>query len=430
MNDLLADLDARGLVHDSTDREALAKRLSASPLTLYRGVDPTADSLHTGNLIGLLMLRRFQLAGHRPIALAGGATGMIGDPSGRSDERNLLDESTLSGNVEAIKQQIARILGPEGDWELVDNYTWTRDIRVLDFLRDVGKHTTVSQMLARESVKTRLAGEQGISFTEFSYMLLQANDYSWLYEHQQCELQIGGSDQWGNILSGVDLIRRRSGASVHGLCWPLLTAPGGVKLGKTTGARVWLDPARTSPYQFFQHFMQVEDADVRQHLAWFTLLEVADIDALVVTHEAAPEKREAQRVLAREVTALVHGAREAEAAEAASLASFDRSQNLDPGALAALEADLPTTRLPGAADPMPLLDLLVAADLAASKSAARRLVQQGGVYVNEVQIYDPETLIGQDVRIDGRWVLLRAGKRRQHLVVFAGVPADDPDQPG
>jgi tyrosyl-tRNA synthetase len=424
MNDLLADLDARGLVHDSTDRGALSERLAGDPITLYHGVDPTADSLHTGNLIGLLMLRRFQLAGHHPIALAGGATGMIGDPSGRSEERNLLDDSTLTANVEAIKQQIARILGPEGDWELVDNYTWTRDISVLDFLRDVGKHATVNQMLARESVKARLAGEHGISFTEFSYMLLQANDFWWLHEHHRCELQIGGSDQWGNILSGVDLIRRRSGATVHGLCWPLLTAPGGTKLGKTTGARIWLDPARTSPYQFFQHFMQVEDAAVRQHLAWFTLLPVEDIDALVAVHGTAPEKREAQRVLAREVTALVHGDREAEAAEAASLASFDRAQNLEPAALAALEDDVPTTRLPGAAEALALLDLLVTTDLAASKSAARRLVQQGGVYLNEVQIYDPDTLIGEASRIDGRWVLLRVGKRRRHLVVFGDVSVE------
>jgi tyrosyl-tRNA synthetase len=349
---------------------------------------------------------------------------MVGDPSGRSEERNLLDDSTLVGNVEAIKRQIARILGPEGDWELVDNYTWTRDISVLDFLRDVGKHATVNQMLARESVKARLAGEHGISFTEFSYMLLQANDYWWLREHRQCELQIGGSDQWGNILSGVDLIRRRSGATVHGLCWPLLTAPGGAKLGKTTGARVWLDPARTTPYQFFQHFMQVDDTAVRQHLAWFTLLPVEDIDGIVAAHEAAPEKRAAQRVLAREVTALVHGHREAEAAEAASVASFDRSQNLEPAALGALEDDVPTTRLPAATEPLPLLELLVTTDLAASKSAARRLVQQGGAYVNEVQIYDPETVIGEASRIDRRWVLLRVGKRRRHLVVFADGPMD------
>ena len=313
--DLLADLDARGLVQDTTDRAALAARLAEGPVTVYHGMDPSADSLHTGNLIGLIALRRFQLAGHRPIALAGGATGMIGDPGGRSSERNLLDEETLRANVQAIKAQISRVLGPEGDWELVDNYEWTRDVPLLGFLRDVGKHMTVNQMVARESVKARMASEHGISFTEFSYMLLQANDYWWLHEHKGCELQIGGSDQWGNILSGVDLIRRRDGATVHALCWPLLTAPDGSKLGKSTGASIWLDPAKTSPYQLFQHFVNTDDRQVRQMLLWFTLLPVEDIEAVVREHEAAPEHRKAQRVLAREVTALVHGADEAAKAE-------------------------------------------------------------------------------------------------------------------
>ena len=223
------------------------------------------------------MLRRFQEAGHRPIALAGGATGMVGDPGGRSEERNLLDEDTLRANVAAIKAQISRILGPEGAWTLVDNYTWTRDLPLLAFLRDVGKHVTVNQMLARESVKARISSEHGISYTEFSYMLLQANDYLWLHDHEGCELQIGGSDQWGNILSGADLIRRSRGAAVHALAWPLLTAPDGTKLGKTTGARTWLDPARTSPYQFFQHWMQTDDRQVAQMLAQFTLLPMEEV---------------------------------------------------------------------------------------------------------------------------------------------------------
>ena len=260
--DLLDDLDQRGLIHDTTDRAALAARLAEGPITLYYGCDPTAPSLHHGNLIGLIMLRRFQDAGHRPIALAGGATGMIGDPGGRSEERNLLDVETLAANVAAIKEQISRILGPEGRWMLVDNLTWTADVRLLDFLRDVGKHVTVNQMVARESVKARMASEHGISYTEFSYMLLQAFDYAHLHEHEGCELQIGGSDQWGNILSGVDLIRRQRGQAVHALCWPLLTADDGSKIGKTTGARVWLDPELTSPYAFFQHWINVDDAEV------------------------------------------------------------------------------------------------------------------------------------------------------------------------
>ncbi|MGH9229646.1 MAG: tyrosine--tRNA ligase, partial [Acidimicrobiales bacterium] len=252
---LLDDLEARGLVHDSTDRDQLAVRLAAGPVSLYYGCDPTADSLHIGNLIGLLVLRRFQDAGHRPVALAGGATGMVGDPSGQSEERNLLDTGTLDANVAAIKAQMARILDfEEGGALLVDNRDWTADVTLLDFLRDVGKHVTVNQMLARESVRARLAGEEGISYTEFSYMLLQAHDYLWLNEHLGVELQIGGSDQWGNIVSGIDLVRRVRGRAIHGLSWPLITAPDGSKLGKSTGARVWLDPARTSPYRFYQHW--------------------------------------------------------------------------------------------------------------------------------------------------------------------------------
>jgi tyrosyl-tRNA synthetase len=301
---LLDDLEARGLVHDTTDRQALADRMSAGPLTLYYGCDPSADSLHIGNLIGLLVLRRFQDAGHRPVALAGGATGMVGDPSGRSDERNLLDEAALSANVAAIKAQMARILDfDDGRAVLVDNRDWTAGVTLLDFLRDVGKHVTVNQMLARESVKARLASEHGISYTEFSYMLLQAHDYLRLHRDLGVELQIGGSDQWGNILSGIDLIRRVDGAAVHGLSWPLLTAPDGSKLGKTTGARIWLDPARTSPYQFFQHWMQTDDRQVGEFLAKFTLLQWAEVEAVTAAHLEHPERREGQRRLADEVAA-------------------------------------------------------------------------------------------------------------------------------
>src|SRR4051794_18293042 len=376
--DLLADLEARGLVHDTTDRDALRARLESGPVTVYHGMDPSADSLHTGNLIGLIALRRFQLAGHRPIALAGGATGMVGDPGGRSEERNLLDEETLRGNGAAIKEQISRVLGPAGDWELVDNYEWTRDITLLDFLRDVGKHVTVNQMTARESVKARMDSEHGISFTEFSYMLLQANDYWWLHHNRGCELQIGGSDQWGNILSGVDLIRRRDGVAVHALCWPLLTAPDGTKLGKSTGARIWLDPKRTSPYQLFQHFLNTDDRQVRQMLAWFTLLPIEEIDAVVAAHEAAPERREAQRLLAQEVVALVHGPEEAAKAETGGSGWSEVS---DPAVLAAREGAMDTTYLGAQPEALDLVGLLVRTGLAGSRSAATRLIQQGGVSV-------------------------------------------------
>ena len=328
-SDLLADLEARGLVQDTTDRAALAERLAAGPITLYHGIDPTADSLHTGNLIGLFVLRRFQEAGHRPLALAGGATGMVGDPSGRSEERNRC--STRTRSMPTLPPSSARCgsileIGGASGATLVDNRTWTEKLSLIDFLRDdVGKHATVNTMMARESVKIRMQGDDGISFTEFSYMLLQANDFRVLADTEGCELQIGGSDQWGNILAGVDLIRRTRQRSVHALSWPLITAADGTKLGKTTGARIWLDPARTSAYQFFQHWMQVEDAQVGEFLAKFTFLPMAEVEALVEAHAEAPERREAQRRLALEVTTVVHGSRACRGAQEASAVLFGGS---------------------------------------------------------------------------------------------------------
>ncbi len=419
MDDLLDDLDRRGLVHDTTDRVALAARLADGPITLYHGCDPTAPSLHYGNLIGLIVLRRFQDAGHRPLALAGGATGMVGDPGGRSEERNLLDVETLTANVAAIKAQIARILGPEGPWALVDNLDWTGELRLLDFLRDVGKHVTVNQMVARESVKARMAGEHGISYTEFSYMLLQANDYDHLHRHHGCELQVGGSDQWGNILSGVDLIRRRQGATAHALCWPLLTAVDGTKLGKTTGARVWLDPAMTSPFAFFQHWMNIDDADLPRMLAQFTLLPMAEIDGILRSHAEAPGRRLAQRVLAQAVTHLVHGPALASAAEQAADVLFGgdpREASAD--ALAAVAAEVPRTALLGdeslvaGVDIVPLLER---SGLASSLGDARRQLDQGGVSINGLKAHPGRTLAPEDL-LHGRWVLLRKGKKGWAIV--------------
>ncbi len=419
MGDLLDDLDRRGLIHDTTDRAALAARLAEGPITLYHGIDPTAPSLHHGNLIGLLMLRRFQEAGHRPLALAGGATGMVGDPGGRSEERNLLDLDTLAANVEAIKAQIARILGPEGPWALVDNMTWTQDLRLLDFLRDVGKHVTVNQMVARESVKARMAGEHGISYTEFSYMLLQAHDYAHLHRHEGCELQIGGSDQWGNILSGVDLIRRQTGDAVHALCWPLLTAEDGTKLGKTTGARVWLDPDLTSPYAFFQHWMNTDDDEVRKLLAQFTLLPVAEIEAVVAAHDEAPARRDAQRTLARAVTALVHDEDAARAAEAASAVLFGGDpREAPPEALAVVAAEVPSGGLDAGealTDGVDLVPVLVRTGLASSQSDARRQLEQGALSVNGQKVGPEAALRPADV-LHGRWILLRKGKRSWAVV--------------
>jgi tyrosyl-tRNA synthetase len=423
---LLQDLEARGLVHTTTDREALAKRLVEGPVGVYYGCDPTADSLHIGNLIGLLVLRRFQEAGHKVVALAGGATGMVGDPSGRSEERNLLDQQTLDANVAAIKGQIARLVDLDsGKAELVDNRDWTMDVTLLEFLRDVGKHVTVNQMVARESVKARMASDQGISYTEFSYMLLQAYDYLWLRTHHDVELQIGGSDQWGNILSGIDLIRRVRAETVHGLAWPLLTAPDGSKLGKTTGARIWLDPDKTSPYRFFQHWMQTDDRQVRELLARFTLLPLDEIDDVVATHQAAPEQRAGQRALAGEVTRLVHGEPAATAAEQASRALFGGSPDeLGPEAFALVAREVPVAELPGNAAleaGVDVVALLVDAGLATSRSDARRSLDAGAVYVNGERVGEGRLLGSSDVR-HGRYVLLRKGKK-SYAVLAGAAPA-------
>lgn len=420
---VLEDLEARGLVQDCTDRAGLAARLAEGPVTLYYGCDPTADSLHVGNLLGLLVLRRFQDAGHRPVALAGGATGMVGDPSGRSEERNLLDEATLEHNVSAIKAQIARIVHLSGEPDgaiLVDNREWTTDVRFLDFLRDIGKHVTVNTMLARESVKNRLLSEHGISFTEFTYMLLQAHDFLRLEEMHGVQLQIGGSDQWGNMLGGIDLIRRVHARPAWVLAWPLLTAPDGTKLGKTTGARVWLDPERTSPYQFFQHWMAADDRQVRQFLLQFTLLPVAEIDDLVTSHQQAPHQREAQRVLAREATTLVHSAAEAADAETAAAILFGAPLgDAGPSALETVAREVPSVEVSRSAL-VAGLDLaeLLATDgiLTRSKGEARRALAQGGVYVNGERAGDAR-LVGEDDLLAGRYVLLRRGKRAFAMVI-------------
>src|SRR4051794_9038313 len=303
--DLLADLDARGLIHQTTDRDALAARLAKGNAGIYIGFDPTADSLHVGHLVGQLFLRRFQLVGHRPIPLAGGATGMVGDPGGRSEERNLLDVETLRHNVERIKVQLSSLLDFEpGPYQatLVNNADWTEGVTLLEFLRDVGKYATVNQMMAKESVRARLESENGISFTEFSYSLLQANDFRHLYEHHDVEVQAGASDQWGNIVAGVDLIRRRLSAQAFAITHPLITKSDGSKFGKSVSGAVWLDPARTSPYQFRQFWVQADDQMVGTYLKMLSLRPLEEIDAILHAHAAAPERRLAQRVLADDLT--------------------------------------------------------------------------------------------------------------------------------
>ena len=416
--DLLADLHARGLVHDATDQEALAKRLADGPIGVYVGFDPTADSLHVGHLFGQLSLRRFQLAGHRPVPLAGGATGVVGDPSGRSEERNLLDRDSLRANVAAIKVQLERLLdfepGPNAA-TLVDNADWTEPMSTLEFLRDVGKHVTINQMLAKESVRARVESANGISFTEFSYMLLQANDFRWLYEHHGVELQMGGSDQWGNITAGIDLIRRRLGAAAHGLTWPLLTRADGTKMGKSLGGAVWLDPAKTSPYQFHQFWVQTDDELVARYLQQLSLRPLAEIEDLLERHVRAPEQRLAQRALADEMTALVHGEPAARAASAAGEVLFGADPtDASAEVLATLAREVPTTQLPAdaLADPV---DLLVRSGLASSKGDARRGLGQGSFRVNGRRLGPDDVLAASDL-LHGRYLLMTKGRRTYHLV--------------
>lgn len=419
---VLADFDARGLIHDSTDRAALTRRLADPPLAVYCGFDPTADSLHVGHLLGILALRRLQLAGHRPIALAGGATGMIGDPSGRSEERNLLDGDALAANLAAIEAQLRALLaGSEcsADVVFVDNGDWTNSLPLIEFLRDVGKHATVNQMLARESVRTRLQGDEGLSFTEFSYMLIQAHDFAWLHEHHSCDLQIGGSDQWGNIVAGVDLIRRRTGVRVHGLTWPLLTRSDGTKFGKSAGGNVWIDPARTSPYAFFQYWMQVEDIDVKRMLLQLTLLPVDEVADVVEAHRSHPERRGAQRRLALEVTAWVHGGEEAVGAQGAAAALFgEDSDDVGEAAYRSLEGELAvldTTRH-RLGHGLGLVETLAEIGLCTSRSDARRQLAQGAVYVNGRRRDPGDDTLGEDDLRHHRWILVRRGKRDHHLI--------------
>jgi tyrosyl-tRNA synthetase len=427
---ILDDLAARGLVQDHTDLDALRRRLDEGPITVYAGFDPTADTLHVGNLIPLLLLRRFQDAGHRPIVLAGGATGMIGDPGGRSEERNLLDEDTLDRNVRAIKDQLASFVdfepGP-AQAVLVDNRDWTEPMGVLTFLRDVGKHVTVNQMLAKDSVRNRVQSEDGISFTEFTYMLLQANDYAHLHRQQGCELQVGGSDQWGNITAGIDLIRRQAQASVHGLTVPLLLKADGTKYGKSAEGAVWLDPARTSPYVMSQFFVQTEDADVEHVLLRMTLVPVEEVQAVMEEHRQAPQRRIAQRRLARAVVSLVHGRVAAQAAEAAADALFGGTEALTADALRTLEGEIPTTTL----DPSGLQAAQVALEsgIATSLSDARRAIRAGELWVNSERLGEDRDLTVDDLRF-GRYQLWRRGKKRHHLVVVPGTgePAGPPTQ--
>jgi tyrosyl-tRNA synthetase len=421
-NALLQDLHQRGLVAQVSDDQGLARHLSDASRTVYCGFDPTSDSLHIGNLVPLITLRRFQLQGHRPILLLGGATGLIGDPSGRSAERNLNTADIVAGWVERIRRQVEKFVAFEGSnaAEVVNNLDWTAGLDVVSFLRDVGKHFSVNQMIQRDSVRSRLDREgEGISYTEFSYMLLQAMDFAELARRFGCSVQIGGSDQWGNIVSGIDLVRRQLGRESFGLTLPLITKADGSKFGKTASGAVWLDAAKTSPFSFYQFWMNCADADVVRYLRVFTFLDQSEIDALQREACEAPESRAAQMRLAREVTSLVHGPQALASAERITHALFDGDlAGLAEHDLAQLQQDgMAATAIAGPA--FGLLDGLVAAGLATSKGAARKLVQGGGIRINgQVQV-DPECQLEWQSGLFGRFYLVRKGKKTWHMLVRA-----------
>jgi tyrosyl-tRNA synthetase len=421
---LFDDLLARGLVQDSTDPAALAMRLSAAPVRAYVGFDPTADSLHVGNLVGLLMLRRLQDAGHSVIVLAGGATGMVGDPSGKSAERSLLDDDQLAANIAGILPQLRQFLDFEragNPATLLDNRAWTVGVSYLQFLRDVGKFITVNQMVAKDSVRSRMESTDGISYTEFSYMLLQAHDFAWLYEHEGCEMQMGGSDQWGNIVAGMDLIRKKVGGSALGLTWPLLTRSDGSKYGKTAGGEtIWLSPQKFSPYAFYQSWIQIEDDEIEKLLLRLTLLPVDEIADVMATHAEAPHKRVAQTLLAAELTTLVHGEEATAGAQEATAAVFGGSVTaLSVSALTMLSTELPTfsasRQVLGAEGT--LVPLLAEAGVTASNSEANRLLKQNGLSINDVKVPADHVIQPGDL-LHGRFAVVRKGKKHLSVLVF------------
>jgi tyrosyl-tRNA synthetase len=412
--DILDELEWRGLIAQSTDRDVLAEALAAGPVTVYSGFDPTAPSLHAGHLVPLLGLRRFQRAGHRPIVLAGGATGMIGDPRD-TGERTLNTADTVADWAARIRGQLERFVdfddSPTGA-VVENNVSWTGELSTIEFLRDIGKHFSVNVMLDRDTIRRRLEGD-GISYTEFSYMLLQANDYVELHRRYGCSLQIGGSDQWGNIIAGVRLVRQMEGATVHALTTPLLTDSDGKKFGKSTGGgNLWLDPEMTSPYAWYQYFINTADADVIAYLRWFTFLSREELAELEQATVERPHERAAQRRLARELTTLVHGVGATESVEHASQALFGRGElaQLDEPTLAAALREASVAELkPGGPDT--ITDLLVASGLSGSKGAARRTIGEGGAYVNNVRIDSEEWVPEPSDFLHGRWLVLRRGKR-------------------
>lgn len=425
---LLDDLRWRGLVHQTTDDANISAWLAEKPRTVYAGFDPTADSLHVGSLLPLMMLRRFQLAGHKPIAVVGGATGMIGDPSGKSQERNLLSKADLDHNVAGLREQMQQFLDFDEKSRnaamMVNNFDWVGPFSYLEFLRDVGKNFPVNVMLAKDSVKGRLGSDAGLSYTEFSYMLLQAFDFVYLYDKYNCELQVGGSDQWGNITAGIDLGRRMRSAQLHGITSPLLTKSDGAKMGKTETGTVWLSAKRTSPYQFYQYWIRTEDADVDKCLRMMTTLPHEEIESLDASRTADAAKRDSQRRLAEELTKLVHGEAGLSAAQRATEIFYGAEiSDLNDAQLAEIFADVPSQQLGRSVlkddGGLPIVDALVASGLAKSKGDARRTAQQGGAYVNNRRIDGVDARLTEADLASETVMVLRSGKKNYALLRFA-----------
>lgn len=427
--DFIEELTWRGMIH--TVMPGTDEQLKKGMTTAYLGIDPTADSLHIGHLCGVMMLRHFQRCGHKPLALVGGATGMIGDPSGKSAERNLLDEATLRHNQEAIKKQLSKFLDFESDApnkaEMVNNYDWTKDVTFLDFAREIGKHITVNYMMAKDSVQKRLNGEarDGLSFTEFTYQLLQGFDFLTLYKDKDCRLQLGGSDQWGNITTGTELIRRKLGGEAYALTCPLITKADGGKFGKTESGNVWLDPRYTSPYKFYQFWLNVSDADAEKYLKIFTSLTKEEIEALVAEHQQDPGQRPMQKRLAKEVTVMVHSEEDYNAAVEASQILFSNKadetlRNIDEKTLLEVFEGVPTFKVSKAEleEGIPVLDLLATkSQVFASKGEARKMVQQGGVSINKKKVTDPNAVITAGELLNGKYLLAQRGKKNYFLLV-------------
>lgn len=426
MKNFVEELKWRGMVQDIMP--GTEEKLMEGPTAAYVGIDPTADSLHIGHMVSIMILKHFQNCGHKPFALVGGATGMIGDPSMKSQERNLLDEQTLNHNVACIKAQLSKFLDFESDAdnraELVNNYDWMKGYSFLDFTRDIGKHITVNYMMSKDSVKKRLSSEsrEGMSFTEFTYQLLQGYDFLWLYENKGCTLQMGGADQWGNITTGSELIRRILGKEAYALTCPLITKADGGKFGKTEKGNIWLDPERTSPYQFYQFWLNVSDTDAEKYIRIFTMLGKEEIDSAIAAHQQAPHERSLQKLLAKEVTTMVHGAQEYEKAVSASQMLFGNAtsealKSLDEKTFLAVFDGVPTFEVEDSKFPMGIIDLLAAeSKVFPSKGECRKMIQAAGVSINKEKVTDTNAMIGSESYINGKYILAQKGKKNYFII--------------